>query len=112
MSDANSWLMVIGSILSFYATLSAKIVCIWLSVWAIRKKAEVDYPLDRTARLVRWAVVVVGFAIGYYVPGSEFAYTRIGGGFLGLAFLCWPNFAYHLTNLFRRKTRSQDSMKL
>ncbi len=88
--------------LSFYGSYAAKITCIWLSVWAIRKKAEADYPLDRSARIVRWTTVTVGFAIGYYVPRPEFWFVCVAGGFLGLAFLCWPNFAYHLTNLFRR----------
>lgn len=61
--------MVVASFLSFYGSYAAKIACIWLSVWAIRRKAEADYPLDRSARLVRWTVVAAGFAIGYYVPG-------------------------------------------
>src|SRR6202035_1075722 len=63
---------------------------------------EADYPLDRSAQMVRWTAVVVGFAIGYYVPGQEFGGSvRIAGAFLALGFLCWPNFAYHLSNLFR-----------
>jgi hypothetical protein len=94
--------MVIASFLSFYASYSAKIACLWLSVWAIRRKSEADYPLDGSAQLVRWTAVVVGFAIGYYVPGQEFGgYVRVAGAFLALGFLCWPNFAYHLSNLFR-----------
>jgi hypothetical protein len=93
---------MLGIVLSFYGSYSAKIACIWFSVWAIRRKAEVDYPLDRSARLVRWLAVAAGFAAGYYVPGSDLWYLRVAGGFLGLAFLCWPNFAYHLTNFFRR----------
>ena len=93
--------MVLASFLSFYGSYSAKIACIWLSVWAIRRKAEADYPLDRPAKIVRWTVVALGFAIGYYAPGQELGYARVAGGFLGLAFLCWPNFAYYLTNLFR-----------
>jgi hypothetical protein len=101
--------MMSGNIVSFYWSYSAKIACIWLSVWAIRRKAEVDYPLDRSARVVRWVTVAVGFATGYYVPGSELWYIRVAGGFLGLAFLCWPNFSYHLTNLFRHRSVSQDS---
>jgi|SRR5580698_2886614 hypothetical protein len=95
--------MLLASFLSFYGSYSAKIACIWLSVWAIRWKAEADYPLDRFARIVRWTVVALGFAIGYYVPGPGLGYVRVAGGFLGLAFLCWPNFAYHLTNVFRGK---------
>ena len=35
---------MVASFLSFYGSFSAKIACIWLSVWAIRRKAEVDYP--------------------------------------------------------------------
>ena len=45
--------MQTGNILSFYGSFSAKIACIWLSVWAIRRQAEADYPLDNTARVVR-----------------------------------------------------------
>ena len=96
--------MVVASLLSFYGSFLAEIACIWLSVWAIRRKAEVDYPLDNRSRFVRWSVVVAGFAIGYYVPGPGFAYIRVAGGFLALGFLCWPNFAYHLTNLLRGKS--------
>jgi hypothetical protein len=94
--------MVATGFLSFYASYSAKIACVWLSVWAIRWKAEIDYPLDRSARIVRWVTVVVGFAIGYFVPDPGLWYVRVAGGFLGLGILCWPNFAYHLTNLLRR----------
>jgi len=32
---------------------AAGITCIWLSVWAIRKKSEVDYQLDRASRVLR-----------------------------------------------------------
>ncbi len=33
-------------------------------------------------------------------PGANLGAVRISGGLIGLCFLCWPNFAYHLTNLF------------
>ncbi len=101
--------MVIASFFSFYASFSAKIACIWLSVWAIRHKAEVDYPLDNPSRLVRWALVVAGFTAGYYLPGARLAHARVVCGFVALGFLCWPNFAYHLTNFFRKKV-PQDSV--
>ena len=94
--------MLIADILSFYGKLSAKIACIWLSVWVVRRSTGVDYSLDRSAKAVRWAIVAIGLAIGY-VPGPNFGYVRLGGFLLGLAFLCWPNFAYHLTALFKRK---------
>jgi hypothetical protein len=101
--------MVVASFLSFYASFSAKIGCIWLSVWAIRRKAEVDYPLDGLSRLVRWSAVTAGFDVGYYLPGPRLEYARVAGALLGLSFLCWPNFAHHLTNLFRGRT-PQDGL--
>ncbi|MBZ5522567.1 MAG: hypothetical protein LAP21_10050 [Acidobacteriia bacterium] len=94
-----------GDILSFYWRLSAKIVCIWFSVWLIRRQAEIDYPLDTLAHVIRWGVVAVGFWVGYYADNP---YVRVGGWFLGLGFICWPNFAYHLANLFRRRVDGQD----
>jgi hypothetical protein len=103
--------MMIGNIMSFYGSFSATIACIWLSIWAIRRKAEIDYPLDRSARIVRWAIVAAGFVVGYYVPGPGLAYVRVAGGFVGLAFLCWPNFAYHLTKLFKHGSTSPDSQQ-
>jgi hypothetical protein len=98
--------MKVEGILPFYAALSAKVACIWLSVWVLRKKGDVDYPLNGPARAVRWAMVVMGFAIGYYTPRPELWYVRMAGGFLGLAFLCWPNFAYYLTKLFTKASES------
>ena len=78
----------------------AGVFCIWMSVWAIRRKAEVDYPLDTAGRVLRWAIVGVGFAISR-IPGSPstFGYVRLTGLVVGMVFLCWPNCAYHLRNL-------------
>lgn len=83
------------------SSFAAGVICIWLSVWAIRKKADVDYKLDSTSQLLRWALVVVGFLVAH-LPGSSLGYVRVGGYVVGLAFLCWPNFAYHLTHLVHR----------
>jgi len=82
--------------LSFYLVNAPKIFCIWLSVWAIRRKAEVDYPLDARALGIRWSVVVTGLTIGRMASNG---YVRLIGFSLGLLFLCWPNCAYHLTKL-------------
>ena len=76
---------------------AAGILCIWLSVWAIRKKSEVDYSLDRTSRVARWVAVAFGFAL-VYVPGPRLGWLRVTGYLIGLAFLCWPNFSYLLTH--------------
>lgn len=87
----------VSGLLSFYSALSAKIVCIWFSVWAIRRKSEVDYVLSSSTRWIRWIVVILGFTVAYFAPLKS---IRLVSGFAALAFLCWPNFAYHLTNAF------------
>lgn len=85
--------------LSFYSAVSAKIFGVWLAVWLIRRRGEIDYPLDGPARALRWIMVGIGFLIGY-LPGSNLEYVRLGGFSVGMGFLCWPNLAYHLRNLF------------
>lgn len=93
--------MAAGNIWSFYSEFSAKIACIWLCFWAIRKKADVHYPLDGVGRIVRWTLVAVGFAVVYYVASSGLGYLRVAGMLVALAFLCWPNLAFYLRNLFK-----------
>jgi|SRR6476646_1487353 len=100
--------MLLTNIFSFYGAFSAKIACIWLAFWAIRKSGDVDYPLDNFARGIRWLIVVIGFTLGYYIPGPNLAYLRVIAGSVGLALLCWPNLAYHLANLCRRSKTGQD----
>jgi hypothetical protein len=34
------------------------------------------------------------------VPGANVGWFRVFSYFAGLAFLCWPNLAYHLSKLF------------
>ena len=82
---------------------AAGIICIWLSFWAIRRTSEADYRLDWTSHAVRWAVVVLGFAVAQ-IPGPNLGYLRVAGYILGLAFLSWPNFAHHLVHLARKMT--------
>lgn len=69
----------------------------WLSVWAIRHKWNLDYKLNANARLVRWGLVILCY---FSAAVSGVAGVRLSGVFLGLVFLCWPNFAYHLTRIF------------
>jgi hypothetical protein len=76
--------------------------------WAIRRGSEVDEKLDSTVQITRWAVVAFGYLAGS-VPGPRFAIFKVILLLLGLAFLCWPNFAYHLTNFFRRGSAPQNS---
>lgn len=86
--------------------LAAAEICIWLVVWSIRHRGELDEKLDVTAKLIRWAVVLGGWLLAS-IPGGKFGPFRAVAGVLGLLFLCWPNFAYRLGNLFRRKDVAQ-----
>jgi hypothetical protein len=81
--------------------LVAKASGIWFVVWAIRKKGEFDYELDWTACIVRWLVVFVAFALTAEFTKSGPTIARILVLVIGLAFLCWPNFAYHLVRFSR-----------
>jgi hypothetical protein len=88
-------------VLEYMGGLAASAASVWLLFWAIRRTYEVDEKLDRRAQILRWSIIAAGFA-ATLPPGSTFKWVRIIGGFLGLAFLCWPNFAYHLRHLGRR----------
>jgi hypothetical protein len=70
---------------------------IWFSSWLLRYRAGWDYKLSGVAEATRWTIVLVGYVLGVSFPTPA---ARLTSGFVGLAFLCWPNFAYHLTNLY------------
>ena len=100
-----------GNLLSFYWDHAPQIVCIWFAFWSVRRGAEADYPLNRPAKTVRWIAVSIGFFVGYYAPANFNGSIRVAAFLGGMAFLCWPNLAYHLTNLFRRrKDGAQDGL--
>jgi hypothetical protein len=80
----------------------AAIANIWFLVWAIRHQGELDRELDRPARLIRWSVVGLGFGLIPRVPDQwvHAGTVRVALLVLAMAFLVWPNFAYHLRRLF------------
>jgi hypothetical protein len=82
---------------------SAAICNIWFVVWAIRHKGELDYELDRTAKWIRWIVVAIFLGTPIFRPELFGARPplRVCVGMVGLLFLVWPNFAYHLTRILR-----------
>lgn len=75
---------------------ASMIVCIWLSVWAMRKKAGIDDPLDRISAFCRLTIVLIGFLCAS-IPGARLGALRIAGFVVAIMFLCWPNFAYRIT---------------
>src|SRR5579863_3600722 len=92
----------------YLSGLAGNAVTIWLAFWAIRRKYELDHKLDRTARFVRWSMVSIGFAVAFIgfavalLPGNQLGVVRLSAGALLIAFLAWPNLAYHSTRLLRR----------
>lgn len=79
----------------------AYVIGIYLSVWAIRKRYEVDYKLDVYDQVFRLGFAALGIALGI-VPGSSLGWLRATGGLLFLAFLCWPNLGYYVSRFFGR----------
>ena len=71
---------------------------LWMSIWAIRYNAGVDYRLGAKARAIRWLAVVSCFALTS-LPGASVGWFRVFSYLVGLAFLCWPNLAYHVSKL-------------
>jgi hypothetical protein len=93
-------MMDISAVYSHVAYLFQKSAGIWLLCWAIRYKADWDYKLGGTAKSVRWAVVTLAYVLATLIPGPSLGYVRVVIWLIGLCFLCWPNLAYYLTNLF------------
>jgi hypothetical protein len=77
----------------------AKVSGIWLIFWSIRRRGEFDFKLDSTAQLLRWAIVFSAFAL--LTKFLTFGVPRSTILIVGLAFLCWPNCAYHVSNVLR-----------
>jgi hypothetical protein len=104
----------------FFANATSTMLSLWMLLWGIRWKGELDYELDDTAKHIRWLRVLVGWAtlMMSTVPRISFAWGILLGWIWATAFLAWPNFAYHLTRVLRRckllrnpdpgRTRSED----
>jgi hypothetical protein len=82
----------------------SSVISIWFVVWAIRRKGDLDYNLSPGGMLIRWFLVVSCLG-GVLVAPQLFEppNLRLGVFALGMAFLVWPNFAYHLVNLLSRR---------
>jgi hypothetical protein len=100
--------MEIPTAISRFSYLWVKSLGPWLSVWAIRYKADSDYKLSSTARGMRWLVVALGYFLAASLPGPGI--VRLIPGLIGLCFFCWPNFAYHLTNFFVRWPQTEGQV--
>jgi hypothetical protein len=97
----NSVLIAVG--LSRAGGTLTAIANIWLCVWAIRHKGQLDYELAPTAKWIRWIVVAMFLGTPIFRPELFGARPtlRVCIGMVGLLFLVWPNFAYHSTRCLR-----------
>lgn len=79
------------------------ILNVWFVVWAIRRHGEFDLPLDPTTKAIRWFVAGLLISYPFVFPRLiDSAIFRLCVGLTGIAFLCWPNLAFYLTELLRR----------
>jgi hypothetical protein len=85
--------------LSPVAEITAAVCNIWFVVWAIRSRGELDYELDPTAKRIRWVIVAIFLGTPIFRPEllGPRPTLRVCIWTVGLLFLVWPNFAYHLT---------------
>jgi len=111
MSSTNGWFPLFGDMIviltipggGFFSNATATMVSVWVMLWGIRRKGEFDYQLDEDAKRVRWLIVVSSMAFSYLsAVVLDSTWCVLGGWIVATAFLAWPNFAYHLTNLLRR----------
>jgi hypothetical protein len=89
---------------NFFSEASSLTVSIWLLVWSLRSRGELDLELDQTAKRIRWSMVAMGIFI--FWASAEIlagcAWCVLAGWIWATAFLAWPNFAYHLAALLRK----------
>ena len=69
---------------------------IWFIVWAIRRKGDFDLELGAKEQVARWCIVLASFALAVTFKQSGQTIPRLVALGIGMAFLCWPNLAYHL----------------
>lgn len=87
----------------FFSNATATMVSVWLLLWGIRRKGELDHQLDEDAKRVRWLIVMLGLAVSYFsAVFLDWRWCVITGWIVATGFLAWPNFAYHLTALLRK----------
>lgn len=89
---------MLGGTLLYASQLAEGAASVWFVSWALRRRYELDYKLDRREQILRWAVIALTLGLTL-LRGSDFAVVRIVAGLTGIAFLAWPNLAHHTMGL-------------
>jgi hypothetical protein len=86
----------------FFSSATSTMVSLWVLLWGIRLKGELDLPLDTEAKRLRWSMVALGLIIMTVATAPMFnsAWGAAIGWIWATAFLAWPNFAFHLTGFY------------
>jgi len=89
---------MLGGTFLYASQLAEDAASVWFVSWALRRRYELDYKLDRREQILRGAVIAFTFGLTL-LPGPNFAAVRIVAGISGIAFLAWPNLAHHTMGL-------------
>jgi hypothetical protein len=90
--------MDVQSLASHVGNLLEESGSILFASWAVRHRAGWDYKLTSSTMAVRWIAVIAGYTLASSLPGPPL--VRMVPGFIAIAFLCWPNFAWHIMRPF------------
>jgi hypothetical protein len=74
---------------------------LWFVSWALRRKCELNKPLDSDTQALRW-FLICGCYIVACLPIRKLALAEVLALGLGLALLCWPNIAIHIMGIGRK----------
>jgi hypothetical protein len=89
---------MLGGTFLYASQLAEGAASVWFVSWALRRRYELDYKLDRREQILRWAIIAFTFGLTL-LRGSDLAVIRIVAGLSSIAFLAWPNLAHHTMGL-------------
>lgn len=95
---------MVGTV-TYIKSIAIDSAALWFVAWGIRKKYDLDLGLSTRGWLIRLLVICCGI-FSLCLRSHKYEYVRVVGGLLGIAFLVWPNFAFHLSELFDADERS------
>ena len=90
-----------GETYLYASQLAEEAASVWFVSWALRRRYELDYKLNRREQTLRWVVIALTFGLAM-LRGPNLAVVRIVAGISGIAFLAWPNLAHHTMGLAER----------
>jgi hypothetical protein len=86
---------------------------LWLPMWAIRHRNQLDLPMDQASRLVRWAVVLVSWVLAStpIKPTMVTGFIRLPLAATTIAFHNWPNLSVYVVRRWLKRGERRDAGK-